>query len=78
MTDVLRIAHPQNCPPYGNSRVGICEIHHVSNSNSNMVIFVYLVQVVMIMGIIEDVDDDDVPGLMEKVTCKSPSNALQT
>ena len=25
MTDVLRIAHPQNCPPYGNSRVGICE-----------------------------------------------------
>ena len=27
MTDVLRIAHPQNCPPYGNSRVGICEIH---------------------------------------------------
>ena len=27
MTDLLRIAHPQNCPPYGNSRVGICEIH---------------------------------------------------
>ena len=25
MTDVLRIAHPQNRPPYGNSRVGICE-----------------------------------------------------
>ena len=25
MTDVLGIAHPQNCPPYGNSRVGICE-----------------------------------------------------
>ena len=25
MTDLLRIAHPQNCPPYGNSRVGICE-----------------------------------------------------
>ena len=25
MTDVLSIAHPQNCPPYGNSRVGICE-----------------------------------------------------
>ena len=25
MTDVLRIAHPQNCPPYGNFRVGICE-----------------------------------------------------
>ena len=44
-----------------------------------MVISVYLVQVVMLMGIIEDVDDDDdVPGLMEKVTCKSPSNALQT
>ena len=29
MTDLLRIAHPQNCPPYGNSRVGICEIHHI-------------------------------------------------
>ena len=27
MTDLLRIAHPQNYPPYGNSRVGICEIH---------------------------------------------------
>ena len=27
MTDLLRIAHPQNCPPYGNSRVGICETH---------------------------------------------------
>ena len=36
-----------------------------------MVIFVYLVQVVMIMGIIKDVDNDDVAGLMEKVTCKS-------
>ena len=31
MTDVLRIAHPQNCPPYGNSRVGICEGNRLSN-----------------------------------------------
>ena len=31
MTDVLRIAHPQNCHPYGNSRVGICEV--ITNTN---------------------------------------------
>ena len=31
MTDLLRIAHPQNCPPYGNSRVGICEGNHKVN-----------------------------------------------
>ena len=36
MTDLLRIAHPQNCPPYGNSRVGICEIHLLDNHHHHI------------------------------------------
>ena len=35
MTDVLRIAHPQNRPPYGNSRVGICEGNRRQKSSSS-------------------------------------------
>ena len=38
MTDVLRIAHPQNCPPYGNSRVGICEGNLKYCKKTNMVL----------------------------------------
>ena len=39
MTDLLRIAHPQNCPPYGNSRVGICEIHRNSGKKRRFFFF---------------------------------------
>ena len=39
MTDVLRIAHPQNCPPYGNSRVGICEGNRPIIQNTRQAIF---------------------------------------
>ena len=44
MTDVLRIAHPQNCPPYGNSRVGICE--------GNLVVIIVVAIIIVVVVIV--------------------------